>query len=311
MIYKKPNSPGSVVSFKPRYENFIGGEWVAPVGGEYFDNPSPVDNQVFTKVPRSRKEDIELALDAAHKAREKWGRTSVTERSNLLLKIADRLEQNLEKLAVAETWENGKAVRETLAADADALATALPEEPVPGARTTRGRVWELLHSESFDTREDAMSREWHLKRDRKFRKEVLTAFAAVPLASARGELDASVREVLLLWLALIVAGFTVSVAFTSLLVFAARWSMPGADRPPVVDERVSARALFAPTHRRATFVLLSILLLHMMYIRLLLLLYMLNMMHRIGNRRKERRRGVRTSRRRTRRTVGSGAARPA
>ncbi|WP_286834121.1 aldehyde dehydrogenase family protein, partial [Acinetobacter sp. UBA3132] len=84
----------------------IGGEWVAPVKGEYFDNISPVDGKVFTKVPRSSVEDIELALDAAHNAKEQWNRSSPTTRSNILLKIADRLEQNLELLAVAETWDN-------------------------------------------------------------------------------------------------------------------------------------------------------------------------------------------------------------
>ena len=117
MVYAKPGTPGSVVTFKPQYDNFIGGKWVAPVDGEYFDNPSPVDGQVFTRVARSKAADIELALDAAHAARETWGRTSATERSNILLKIADRMEENLEYLAVAETWENGKPVRETLAAD--------------------------------------------------------------------------------------------------------------------------------------------------------------------------------------------------
>lgn len=117
MIYAKPGSAGSVVSFQNQYENFIGGEWVAPVKGQYFDNVSPVNGEVFCRIPRSSAEDIDLALDAAHAAREAWGRTSVTERSNMLLKIADRIEQNLELLAVAETWDNGKAVRETLAAD--------------------------------------------------------------------------------------------------------------------------------------------------------------------------------------------------
>ena len=117
MVYAKPGTPGSVVTFKPQYENYIGGKWIAPVAGEYFDNPSPVDGQVFTRVARSQAADIELALDAAHAAREMWGRTSATERSNILLKIADRMEENLEYLAVAETWENGKPVRETLAAD--------------------------------------------------------------------------------------------------------------------------------------------------------------------------------------------------
>src|SRR5690554_723915 len=117
MRYVDPNQPGSKVQFKAQYENFIGGEWVAPVKGEYFENISPVDGKVFTKVPRSSVEDIELALDAAHKAKEQWNRASPTTRSNILLKIADRLEQNLELLAVAETWDNGKPIRETLAAD--------------------------------------------------------------------------------------------------------------------------------------------------------------------------------------------------
>ena len=117
MRYVDPNQAGSKVQFKPQYENFIDGKWVPPVKGEYFDNISPVDGKVFTKVPRSSAEDIELALDAAHKAKATWNKTSPTTRSNLLLKIADRLEENLELLAVAETWENGKPIRETLAAD--------------------------------------------------------------------------------------------------------------------------------------------------------------------------------------------------
>ncbi|MCW8881658.1 MAG: aldehyde dehydrogenase [Sedimenticola sp.] len=117
MIYAAPGTEGSVVSFKSRYENFIGGEWVAPVKGGYFANHSPVTGGVICEIPRSTAEDIELALDAAHAAKAAWGKTSVTERSNLLLKIADRIEQHLEALAVAETWDNGKAVRETLAAD--------------------------------------------------------------------------------------------------------------------------------------------------------------------------------------------------
>jgi aldehyde dehydrogenase len=117
MLYIEPNQPGSKVDFKSRYENFIGGKWVEPVRKQYFDNSSPINGKVFCQVPRSSAEDIELALDAAHAARAAWGETSVTERSNILLKIADRIEANLEKLAVAETWDNGKAVRETLAAD--------------------------------------------------------------------------------------------------------------------------------------------------------------------------------------------------
>ncbi len=117
MIYSNPNQADSKVQFKAQYENFIDGKWQAPVKAEYFDNSSPVNGQVFCKVPRSTADDIELALDAAHKAKAAWGKTSVSARSNLLLKIADRIEQNLEQLAIAETWDNGKAVRETLAAD--------------------------------------------------------------------------------------------------------------------------------------------------------------------------------------------------
>ncbi|NTX57018.1 aldehyde dehydrogenase [Myxococcus sp. CA039A] len=117
MIYAAPNQPGSKVKFKARYQNFIGGRWVEPKRGQYFENISPVTGQVFCEIPRSTAEDIDLALDAAHAARVSWGRTSPTARSNILLKIADRMEQNLEMLAVAEAWDNGKPVRETLAAD--------------------------------------------------------------------------------------------------------------------------------------------------------------------------------------------------
>jgi len=117
MIYAQPGSADAVISFKPRYGNFIGGEWVAPVKGQYFTNHTPVTGEAICEIPRSTAEDIELALDAAHKAKAAWGATSVTERSNILLKIADRIEENLEALAVAETWDNGKAVRETMAAD--------------------------------------------------------------------------------------------------------------------------------------------------------------------------------------------------
>ncbi|WP_150462509.1 aldehyde dehydrogenase [Nesterenkonia ebinurensis] len=116
-VYAKPGTEGSAVSFASRYENFIGGEWVAPVKGQYFENPSPVTGRTFTEVARSTAEDIELALDAAHQAAPAWGETTVAERAVLLNRIADRIEENLELLAVAETWENGKPVRETLAAD--------------------------------------------------------------------------------------------------------------------------------------------------------------------------------------------------
>ncbi len=104
-------------TFKNQYENFIGGKWTPPVKGQYFDNVSPVDGQNFTKIPRSTAEDIELALDAAWKAAPEWNNSSATTRSNMLLKIADAMERNLEDLARAETWDNGKAIRETMAAD--------------------------------------------------------------------------------------------------------------------------------------------------------------------------------------------------
>ncbi|MFL0461061.1 aldehyde dehydrogenase family protein [Kytococcus sedentarius] len=115
--YAKPGSDGSLMTYKDRYDNFIGGQWVPPVGGEYFDDPSPVDGQVFTQVARSGEGDVEKALDAAWKAAETWNRTTVAERAIVLNKIADRMEEKLEQLAVAETWENGKPVRECLAAD--------------------------------------------------------------------------------------------------------------------------------------------------------------------------------------------------
>ncbi|MCU7849757.1 MAG: aldehyde dehydrogenase [Candidatus Thiodiazotropha sp. (ex Lucinoma kastoroae)] len=117
MIYVEPNKTGSKVEFKSRYENYIGGHWVAPAEGRYFENISPVNGKSFCEIPRSSALDIDLAIDAAHAAKDGWGKTSVTERSNVLLRIADRIEQNLETLAVAETWDNGKAIRETLNAD--------------------------------------------------------------------------------------------------------------------------------------------------------------------------------------------------
>jgi len=104
-------------SFKNQYENFIGGKWTSPVKGEYFENVSPVDGQSFTKIPRSSEDDVNLAIDAAWEAAKTWNYSSATERSNMLLKIADRMEANLEVLARAETWDNGKALRETMAAD--------------------------------------------------------------------------------------------------------------------------------------------------------------------------------------------------
>ncbi|MEQ3632652.1 aldehyde dehydrogenase family protein [Thalassolituus sp.] len=117
MIYANPGQPDALVHFRKQYDNFIGGEWVAPVNGRYMDNISPVNGEVFCTVAHSDAADIEVALDAAHAAASAWGKTPAAERSNVLLRIADRMEKNLEMLAVAETWDNGKAVRETLAAD--------------------------------------------------------------------------------------------------------------------------------------------------------------------------------------------------
>jgi aldehyde dehydrogenase len=103
--------------FKDQYENYIGGKWTSPVKGQYFENISPVDGKSFTKIPRSTAEDIDKAIDAAWAAAPEWNNSSATTRSNLLLKIADVMEQNLDALARAETWDNGKALRETTAAD--------------------------------------------------------------------------------------------------------------------------------------------------------------------------------------------------
>ncbi len=105
------------IAIRPQYDNYIGGKWVAPAKGQYFDNISPVDGQVICKIARSTAEDIETALDAAHAAREAWGRTSTAERSRLLLRIADRMEEKLDLLALVETIDNGKPIRETKAAD--------------------------------------------------------------------------------------------------------------------------------------------------------------------------------------------------
>ncbi|GAB3592096.1 MULTISPECIES: aldehyde dehydrogenase family protein [Acetobacter] len=103
--------------FKPRYENYIGGEWRAPVKGVYMKNTTPIDGSVLCEVPQSTAEDIDLALDAAHKAFKSWAHTPIAERAGILLKAADRMEANLDLLARAETWDNGKPIRETLAAD--------------------------------------------------------------------------------------------------------------------------------------------------------------------------------------------------
>lgn len=108
---------GVTIPYKAHYDNFIGGKWVAPVKGEYFDVITPITGKPYTKAARSSAEDVELALDAAHAAADKWGKTSATERSNILLKIADRIEANLALIATADTVDNGKPIRETMNAD--------------------------------------------------------------------------------------------------------------------------------------------------------------------------------------------------
>ncbi|MEJ7928219.1 aldehyde dehydrogenase [Sphingobium sp. AN641] len=103
--------------FAPRYDNFIDGHWVAPKGGRYFENVSPINGKVIGEIARSDAADIEFALDAAHRAKEAWGRTSPADRALILLQIADRMQENIEALATAETWDNGKPIRETMSAD--------------------------------------------------------------------------------------------------------------------------------------------------------------------------------------------------
>ncbi len=113
----EPGKYGFPIQFKSRYANFIGGKWVAPVKGEYFENTTPVTGKVLCEIPRSTADDVELALDAAHAAKGAWGGASAAERAAVLNKIADRMEANLNLIAASETWDNGKPIRETMAAD--------------------------------------------------------------------------------------------------------------------------------------------------------------------------------------------------
>ncbi len=115
--YANPGSSDSNIEVKDTYGHWINNEWRDPIKGEYFDNPTPVTGEVFTRVARGTAEDIDAALDAAHAAADAWGKTSPAERANILNQIADRIEANLEDIAVIETWDNGKADRETLNAD--------------------------------------------------------------------------------------------------------------------------------------------------------------------------------------------------
>jgi aldehyde dehydrogenase len=112
-----PGKLSETASFRPRYGNYIGGTWVEPASGQYFENITPVTGKAFCEIPRSNAKDIDRALDAAHAARVAWGHTSPTHRANIMIQIAQRMEDNLEMLALAETWDNGKPIRETMAAD--------------------------------------------------------------------------------------------------------------------------------------------------------------------------------------------------
>ena len=117
MLHQVIETLNSRVALRPRYENFIGGKWVAPVGGDYFDNVSPITGKTVCQIARSQAADIELALDAAHKAKDAWGKTAPAKRAEILNKIADRMEENLKVLAAVETIDNGKPIRETTFAD--------------------------------------------------------------------------------------------------------------------------------------------------------------------------------------------------
>ena len=116
-VYAAPGAAGAKIAYKAKYDNFIGGKFVPPVAGQYFDVITPISGKVYTQAARSNEADIERALDAAHAASAKWAATPAAERANVLLKIADRIDQNLELLAYAETVDNGKPIRETLNAD--------------------------------------------------------------------------------------------------------------------------------------------------------------------------------------------------
>ena len=116
-VYARPGAPDALMAFQSRYQNFIGGDWVPPAGGQYFEALSPVNGQPFCEVARSTAADIDKALDAAHAAAPAWGRTSPAQRAVILNAIADVIEANLEKIALAESWDNGKPIRETLNAD--------------------------------------------------------------------------------------------------------------------------------------------------------------------------------------------------
>ena len=143
MIQQALNELSQQIRIRPRYDNFIGGQWVAPVKGQYFTNLTPVTGKPLCDVARSTAEDIELALDAAHKAKEAWGNTAPAERARLLNKIADKMESNLKLLALVETLDNGKPIRETTARRPSARRRPLPLlrrlRPRPGRLDRRNR----------------------------------------------------------------------------------------------------------------------------------------------------------------------------
>jgi aldehyde dehydrogenase len=143
-VYVAPGESSSMVELKDRYENFIGGQWIAPTTGEYRDNVTPSTGESFCEVAHSGPEDIELALDAAHAAKEEWGQRSPTDRAAVLNAVADAMEENLEMLAVAESYENGKPVRETLAADIP-LAIDHFRYFAAAVRAEEGRISEIDH----------------------------------------------------------------------------------------------------------------------------------------------------------------------
>ncbi len=134
LAYAAPGQPGAVANYRPQYGHYIGGEFVAPVKGQYFENISPVNGKPFTEVGRGTAEDIDRAVEVAWKAFASWGKTSPAERSVILNRIADRIEQHLEEIAVAETWENGKPVRETLAGTSRSPSTTSATSPGCSAR---------------------------------------------------------------------------------------------------------------------------------------------------------------------------------
>src|SRR6202040_3519562 len=142
MKYVPPGLPGSIVSVEPRYENFIGGKWLAPTHGKYRVDLAPATAGPITEVADSTPEDVELALDAAHAAKDAWGEASATERAKVLNAIADAIEKNQDMLAVAESWENGKPVRETLAADIPLVGDHF-RYFAPAARAEEGRSTEI------------------------------------------------------------------------------------------------------------------------------------------------------------------------